>query len=68
MKRNIYLSGVWFMAIIFIITGCSKDNEADKPEPEPPAPIEKTLTVSPLSVTFKAEGETQTISIYSNTG
>lgn len=68
MIRNIFQLGVCFITMIFITAGCSKDNEADKPEVEPPTPIEKTLTVSPLSVTFKPEGETQTISIYANTG
>lgn len=67
MKKNIYQLGLWLITIGFIISGCSKEDDTDSPEPEPLTPVEKTLTTSASSVTLKAEGETQSVSIYSNT-
>lgn len=63
MKKDIYSISMWLIVTGFMVSGCSKDND----NPEPTDPVEITLTVSPSSVSFKPEGEIQTISVYSNT-
>lgn len=72
MNKYIFLIISAFILQATFICGCTPSEEEEgtsqKPqEPEKPQDPEKVLNASPLTLSFRAEGESQTINVTSNT-